>query len=155
MITFSCEPIPDTLIFEEAYPENLALDLETRRKILSCGVALYVYVRGKLAGEHYGNTPANIFQKTGEHIPDTDIHDVDSYYAYSTTILPKFRGEGLSTKLLIYAQGYLTGMYPKIIGHATSEAMFHIRVDLGAHMVKKHRNWYNTGRLAWYYEQDL
>lgn len=142
----------DTARFEECYEEELQCDDDERTNLLLRGTPTWLKVDGKLAGEAITILPSNC---------EEDIEDVDRtnwfyHYWYTTTILPQYRGKGLAEALVAYHIARLRIMRVRgIMGHATTPAMRHIREKFGAKVLKEHKNWYGTGRTAYFYVQTL
>jgi GNAT superfamily N-acetyltransferase len=124
----------DTMIFEALYEDDLQLDLDEKTELLRHDpLAVWVFVDQVLAGETYGLSPAQILEVLGEEIPDIDPSDDRSIYCYSTTIVPTFRGRGLGTLLKAFWLGMVMGRgRTRVIGHATSPAMYQIDKHFGA-----------------------
>lgn len=149
-------PLEDTMDFEMVHEPNLRLTFEDKEYLLASGkrtVEVWMYVDGELAGECYGIVP----QDDDEGIEDIDTVNTDgAIYCYSTTLLPRFQGKGLS-KLLVAtfnARAAAKG-YTQVLGHATSAAMYRVRYDFGAIYSATHHEWYGTNRIASFYVQPL
>ncbi len=149
-------PMHETLVFDDQYEEVLQLTLEAKLDLLRHTLAIWLRYDGELAGEIYGLSPKRMWDECDEAIEDTDASDGDSFYVFSTTILPKFQGRGLATILKAYYQGLVTaGGYKAIIGHATSPAMVRVNEKFGATFGPSHENWYGTERCAYFYRIAL
>ena len=144
------------MIFDEQYEDVLQLSLEDKRDLLRHTIATWLRCDGELAGEIYGLSPKELWDESDEDIEDTDRADGTTFYVYSTTILPSFRGRGLATILKAYFQGFVTARgYKAIVGHATSPAMVRINEKFGATFGARHENWYGTTRVAHFYRIAL
>ncbi len=141
------------MVFEDSYEEELQMDRAFKQKIISSSDnAVWLFVDDQLAGETYGLTPRALKGATGEEIPDLDPHDGKSIYCYSTTVIPEFRGKNLANILKGYWIGYVFGKgHDRIIGHATSEAMYHINRKFAAVFGTRHEHWFDTDRVAHFY----
>jgi GNAT superfamily N-acetyltransferase len=149
-------PIEDTMIFEASYEENLQLEADDKRPILANGIAAWLLVDGKVAGETYGITPRSLAIVADDEIEDCDPEDDASIYCYSTTILPEFRGKGLARLLKAYWLGKVAERgFGRVVGHSTSSEIMHINHVFGARDLASHENWYKTSRTATFYEITL
>jgi GNAT superfamily N-acetyltransferase len=146
-------PIAETMMFDDVYEESLQLDVAEKVDLLGRNaLAVWMRVDGVLAGECYG-APPSMFD---EPIEDVTDYDPRSLYCYSTTILPRFQGLGLSKILVAYWNGVALGRgFHKVCGHATSPAMVAVRTFFGARFGAVHERWYETNRTARFYEQVL
>lgn len=143
----------DSRIFEEQYEENLQLEDADKNEILDYGLAVWMYVDGKLAGESYG---IRVRDDT-EEIEDTKNRDPLEIYCYSTTILPEFQSRGYGKILKAHWLGYVrgrAGVSRAIIGHATTESMLSINKQFGAVVLARREKWYDTDRVAYFYAID-
>ena len=159
VITFRTDvPISETMMFEDCYEPELAASLEDKQKTIENGLAFWMFVDGKMAGEVYSVEPMAMIGLDGEDEgPPTPDEFVNSktLYVYSVTLLPEFRGKGLSEILLAYALGIYSIRYDHVIWHATSDAMLGLSKKFGAVVTDKYENWYDTGRTAWFCSINL
>lgn len=139
----------DTECFEAIYEPELQLESADKDEILQNGIAAWILVDGKLAGESYGICPADL----DEEIEDIEGRPKNAFYIYSTTILPEFQGMKLGKLLRAFLHGLIlaSGKYDVICGHATSPAMVAINEFFGAEFVAHHEEWYGTKRTAHFY----
>jgi GNAT superfamily N-acetyltransferase len=145
-------PVSETMCFDDVYEESLQLDVDEKTDLLARSVVVWMHVDGALAGECYGAPPGTFDEK----IEDVTDYGSRSLYCYSTTILPRFQGLGLSKVLVAYWNGLAAGKgYRKVVGHATSPAMVAVRAFFGAQFGAVHVRWYETNRTAHFYEQML
>jgi hypothetical protein len=153
--------IADTMAFEACFEPELRLTFDEKADILDVGEGAWMFVDGTLAGETYGATPAAIYERTGEEIEDCHNDDECSFYVYSTSFLPQYRGLGLAPVFMAHFQGFLTGklrprwVHDKLIGHATTPHMISLREMFGATFGATHANWCGSPRTAVFYEQPL
>lgn len=163
MITFKNKiPISDTMVFESIFEPELQLDLDEKEELLENCECTYMYVDGEIAGEIYTiSVPKLIAEGVEEPDDQKIVDDVTPYidggvYYHSTSILPKFRGEGLSKMFKCFHNGYLKGLgYKVIVGHSTSDEIEKVNEFLGAKHIRTHENWYDTGRKSSFYELPL
>jgi len=140
------------MCFDDVYEENLRLDEGEKQSILDNGIAVWMFVNEALAGETYGICPTNL----DEAIEDYDGTDPGVIYCYSTTLLPEFQGLRLGKILKAFWLGQCKERgFHKVIGHATSPAMVEVNRFFGATFSAVHENWYETGRVARFYELPL
>jgi hypothetical protein len=145
-------PIAETMCFEGVYEKNLQLDEDYKATIVRDGIALWMFVDGKLAGETYGISAAAI----DEEIEDIPLRDPRVMYCYSTTLLPAFQKKHLSKVLCAYWLGLVKRAgYRVVTGHATSPAMIAVKAYFGASFSTVHERWYGTMRTAKFYELVL
>jgi GNAT superfamily N-acetyltransferase len=146
-------PISETMCFDDVYERSLQMDVAEKTDLLArSSVAVWMLVDGVLAGECYGAPTA----KFDEDIEDVTDYGPHSLYCYSTTILPRFQGLGLSKILVAYWNGLASGHgFRNVCGHATSPAMVAVRAFFGARFGAVHEHWYETNRTAHFYEQAL
>lgn len=147
----SSVPIDETMVFEEPYEGGLRLARDEKAALLEKAVAVWMYVDGVLAGECYGVSPKDL----GEEIEDVTAVDLDSIYCYSTTILPPFQGHGLGKLLKANWLGRVAKRFTLVTGHSTAASMKAVNEFFGATHTVKHENWYESGRVAWFYRLPL
>ena len=150
VITFTTAvPVSKTLVFEEVYPEELRLDAAEKQHEIAAG-GIWLLVDGVLAAEAYGIRASDV-NPDDVHGDITDT-ERDSFYCSSTTVLPKYQGAGLGKLLKVYQLGVLKAKgYTLVTGHATSPSMKHIITGLGGKFIREHKDWYGTGKTAWFY----
>jgi len=153
IVTFRTRmPVAETMRFEHVYEDVLQLDVEAKASILDVGYGAWLFVDGRLAGETYGISPALL----DEDVDDVPERDPTWLYCYSTTILPEFRGHGLSKILVAYSIGQAREAgFTTIVGHATSPAMVAVRSFFGASFGAVHQGWFGTERVAHFYRLAL
>jgi len=146
-----------TVKFEECYEDDLRIDPEERKDIIKSGLVVYIQGSCGLIGECYGATPFAL-----EFIDETpeDCHPLDeeSIYVCNTKILPMYQGQGYGKALIEeFARHASDQGYVKLVGHATTPAMKHLREKQGAIFHEKgiHEKWYGTDRTAHFYTQFL
>lgn len=146
-ITFSSKlPITRSMIFEDCYEEELRLTLDEKVGLaVSRWIVDWMLVDGELAGETYGVRLCDLKEK----IEDCDGEPGESLYCYSTTLLPPFRGHNLSSILKAHWLGLSSPA--TVVGHATSDAAWHLNEKFGAKKVAEHESWYGTERRAIFY----
>jgi len=151
--------VHDTMVFEEIWEPELRVDEEEKGNQLSMCVSHYMFVGGEIAGEIYSMTMPELRDDEPDmpDIFDTKYDDGSKViYASSMALLPAFQGKGLSKTLKAYHMGYLKALgYALLIGHATHDGMDNINEFFGAKFLAEHKNWYDTGRTARFYEIDL
>lgn len=151
-----------TQAFETVYEPGLQLEDEDKNWLIQHGLAAWLLVDGKLAGETYGAVVRDILEEeTPEEYEGSDLEwytDVCDYpealYCYSTTVLPEFQGKGLGQLLKAHWLGLASPLGVKTIGHSTSPQMKAINSKFGANHLCRHTKWYGTDRVAWFYEVD-
>jgi GNAT superfamily N-acetyltransferase len=146
-----------TMVFEECYENELRIDPEERKDIIKSGLVIYMYGPYGLIGECYGATPFAL-EFIDETPEDCSPDDDESIYVYSTTILPSYQGKGHGKQLIeAFARHASDQGYVKLVGHATTPAMKHLREQQGAIFHEKgiHEKWYGTDRTAHFYTQFL
>ena len=143
--------------FESLYPKQLQISQADKRDMVQYATFTYVWEESRIIAEHYGLMCKHMFGVLGEPTPDVTPEYDNEYYAFSTTVLPEYRGLGIAKLLLAYTHGNLRneGIHSRVIGHATSDAMRRVRLDLGAKILNRHENWYESGRVAYFYEHYL
>jgi len=163
MIEFKHDiPTEQTMIFESIFEEELRMELTDKDELLAKCDCTYLYVDGEIAGEIY-TIPIDILKQEGMGDGDDKkiIEDISPYfgqtaYYYSTSLLPKFRGMGLSKIFKAYHNGYLKGLgYNKVTGHSTSDGILRVNEFFGAKNIRTHKNWFDTNRDATFYEITL
>jgi GNAT superfamily N-acetyltransferase len=145
------------MTFEECYEEELRIDPEERKDIIESGLAIYMYSPYGLIGECYGATPFAL-EFIDETPEDCLPYDDESIYVYSTTVLPEYRGKGHGKQLIEEFARYTSDQgHVKLVGHATTLAMKHLREQQGAifHSKGVHEKWFGTDRTAHFYTQFL
>ena len=119
------------------------MDAEEKDKVLDGGVAEWMWVDGKIAGEAYGKVVAEL---------DEEIEDCEKYasafYIYSFTILPEFQKAGLGKVLFAYFLGRIYADYERIVMHATSPGMVRLGETFGFQKGTVRQKWYDTEREA-------
>lgn len=148
------------MIFEECFHPNLQSgSIEDKEWLLYDYAAhrLWIYVDGELAGETYGCVVHDMLKEDDnvEGIELLNIDYLDTIYIFSTAILPKFRGTGLSKILKAYSLGMLSRDYTTVIGHARQGVSIKLSTDFGARIVKQFDDWYDTGEPYFLYQLDL
>jgi GNAT superfamily N-acetyltransferase len=154
IITLSSDiRLPDTMSFEECYEDSLQLDLDEKTELRDSNwLAVWMMIDGVLVGETYGVRLRDL----DEEIEDCDDLPSDTIYCYSTTILPPYRGKGLSKVLkgawlgMCLAQGVRN-----IVGHASSDEARRLNQSFGAEFIAEHERWYDTDRRASFYRIAL
>ena len=144
-------------VFESLYPKQLQISQVDKRDMVQYATFTYVWEESRIIAEHYGLMCKHMHEVLGESTLDvTPEYDKD-YYAFSTTVLPGYQGLGVAKLLLAYTHGNLRyeNVHSRVIGHATSDAMRRVRLDLGAKILNEHDNWYESGRKAYFYEHYL
>lgn len=155
-------PLEETLVFEEIYPENLQMDLETKQELLDEG-ALFLYVidkeTGKLIGETYSIPLDNMKDwDVDEHQPEDGLENwygKNAVYVYSTTILPEYQGKKLGEILKAYFLGMAESQFDYVVGHARQGASIHLNKKFGAKVEQPFDNWYQTGETFYLYSLKL
>jgi len=146
-----------TMAFEDCYEEELRIDPEERKDIIESGLVVYMYGPYGLIGECYGATPSAL-EFIDETPEDCSPEDDESIYVYSTTVLPEYQGKGYGKQLIeAFARHVSDQGYVKLVGHATTPAMKHLRQNQGAifHSKGIHEKWFGTDRIAHFYTQFL
>lgn len=145
--------LPDTMIFEDLYEPALKLDYDEKYRIITKGIATWLYLDNVLIGETYGACPAHL----DEPIPDLPVDQTYSIYCYSTTILPPYQRRGFGKLLKAYWLGRCYSNYWKVFGHATNEAAIKLNTYFGAKFLpdKIHEHWCDSERTAYFYVIDL
>jgi len=151
--------VKDSMIFESIFEEELQLSLEEKTELLENCEKTWMFVDGEIAGEIY---TISVQKLIGEGVEEPDdqkiVDDITPYvdygvYYHSTSILPRFRGLGLSKIFKCFHNGYLKGLgYKVIVGHSTSDEIEKVNESLGAKHIRTHENWYETDRAAKFYE---
>jgi GNAT superfamily N-acetyltransferase len=152
ILTFKTDvPVTRTMQFDSLYEKKLQFDIRYKRMLIRKGIALWVFVDGKIAGEIYGISPRAL----DEIIEDVSRGDRSSIYCYSTTILREFQGQGLGKVLKAYWLGLAASQFRVCTGHSTAPAMVAVNEYFGAVHSVKHEDWYGTKRTAWFYRLQL
>jgi GNAT superfamily N-acetyltransferase len=151
--------VHETMAFEDIWEPELRVDEAEKANQLSMCVSHYMFVDGKIAGEIYSMTMAELRDDEPD-MPDIFDAKYDNaakvIYASSMAFLPEFQGKGLAKALKAYHMGYLKALgYDLLIGHATHDGMDTVNDFFGARFLSEHENWYDTGRTARFYEIDL
>src|SRR5436853_331967 len=117
-------PVEETMFFEDAFPDVLALDLEDKREALKTAIARWMYVNRLLVGETYGHRMKDV----DEPVPGVTDEDtrLDSrwdpdrdLYVYTTGIADPFQGLGYAKILKAHFLGVLSGMgFRHVVGHS-------------------------------------
>lgn len=136
--------------FESLFPPELQLDDESRTALINHPTTIHITVNRNSypKAEMILATPKTIHQTLGEEIYDTDKDDDESYYIYSTAVLPDYQGLGL-----VKAMRAMLPPNTRIIGHATTPRMRNLVIRDGATILNTHHNWYGSGRTAHFYEK--
>jgi GNAT superfamily N-acetyltransferase len=147
-----------TMGFERVYHPNLRMSLPEKREVLEAPEALCVWMydlrRRVLIGETYGIPSAVAFGDDDEE-GATDARPFvreGALYVFSTTILPRFQGQGYGTILKAYHLGRAAQAgYRVMIGHAREGPSCALNAGFGAVLGKRHPNWYGTGEAYRFY----
>lgn len=144
--------VEETLKFDALYEESLRLDLEEKREDLRGAFSTFLFVDGGIAGEIYGKRVKDL----EEEIPDLGRVSPEWIYCYSTTILPQYRGKGLGKILKAFWLGKVSSETTYVVGHSTSAEIKAINEFFGAeHFLPSHKDWFDSGREAWFYKLHL
>ena len=143
----------ESLVFDACYEEGLRMDLEEKQEDLCAAIATYLFVNDVLVGEIYGIRVCGL----NEEIPDVDEQiPRDAVYCCSTTILPGHRYRGYAKLLKAYWLGRMLSEASLIVGHSTSPEMLRLNNMFGAvHFINPRKNWFGSGRDAWFYKLRL
>lgn len=150
-------PIEDTMMFEDIFEENLKYEtVEEKGEETGSFIRCYMFVDDKIVGEIYAADVDQLF------IDDPNFVDIEKYvseraaYLHSTAILPEYQHKGYGKILKTYFHGYLKGSgYDILIGHSTAPAINDINDMFGVTWLTEHENWYDTGKIAKFYELYL
>lgn len=156
-IGFSYDYI-ETSKFENLFEEELQIDREVRKDIINAGIVVYITHKGRVIGESYGISPADLKWTVGEDTEDVMDSDDESIYVCSTAILPNFQGLGYGNTLIQEFSSHASDCgYVKVLGHATTQRMVDARKKRGAIFRKGavHGKWYGTERTAHFYTEFL
>ena len=149
--------IQDSMVFENIFEPELKYDTpEEKEEEIGEFIRLYMFVDDKIVGEIYAADVEKLYED------EPDFADIDRYlgrkavYLHSTAILPEYQDKGLGKILKAYFHGYLKGLgYEMVIGLSTSPQMNKVNDLFGVIWITEHENWYDTGRIAKFYEVKL
>jgi len=152
-----------TMLFEELYHENLRLSLEEKIELLGGSedvecVWLYDPSTQELIGETYGVPVRDAINEDEEEgFEDLQPYwDQRAIYVFSTTILPKFQGQGLGRVLKAFFLGVASQAgFSLVLGHARSGRSVHLNEKFGAQIGTAHQDWYGTGETYYFYTLNL
>jgi GNAT superfamily N-acetyltransferase len=148
------------MVFDRLYHPNLRQGVAEKRELLRNAVAAWMYdaKHGTLIGEIYG-TPV---EEELEDETEEGYEDIKRYrlrtalYVFSTTIRPRFQGQGLGKILKAHHLGRIQQAgYRYAIGHARDGASVALNIAFGAKILTPHPNWYGTGEIYHFYEMKL
>lgn len=155
--------LEESLVFESVYPDNLQWDLAGKQELKDDGTEFLYMIdgnTGELIGEAYF-LPLD----TMEEWPADDEQVEDGLgpwywknciYAFSTTILKSYQGNGYGKILKAYCLGLWKARgYDYAIGHARDGASMGLQEYFGAKVIAHFDNWYQTGETYNLYLQNL
>jgi hypothetical protein len=145
-------PYEDATVFESCYHENLQMDVEEKKAVLTHSIAVLMNVDGELIGEAYG-CPTD---KMEEEIEDT-VKDQATMYCYSNTILPSHQHMGWGKILKAFWLGVVKAKgFTKVVGHTNMQTGSDmLNKFFGCRFGKIHKDWYATKVPYCYYEISL
>lgn len=146
-----------SMVFDECYEKQLKLGTIGAKELdIEDSFIQWMFVDGKLAGEIYG-IPAQEEEEWLTPLGDNlDVNYGNSMYCLSLTLLPEFRGKGLSKIMKVFWMGTVRYHYRYVIGHAACPESISLNKSLGAIFSEKvHENWFDTKRQAIAYKIDL
>ncbi len=161
MITFTSRmDVERSMMFDQEYEPELQMDVEEKRELLEVcrGQVVYIFFDGRVIGETYGATPAELYAHEDKKIPGVNKNENNSVYCYSTTIVGAYQGFGFGQLLKAYWLGLCKARnFKRVVGHATNDAAAKLNNKFGAvwFQGKHYANWYGTQRTAHYYEIEL
>lgn len=145
--------LPDSMVFEEIYPEELQVDVEYKQELKDKGCE-FIYMIDEETGEMIGETYFIPLDNLKDEEPDElQLEDgLDPYYGknliycYSTTILPKFQNQGFGKILKSHLYGYISAKgYAGSIAHAKQGPSIQLNTFFGAKIIGSFENWFQTG----------
>lgn len=147
MITFINEAnidLKNTMIFEDEYPNNLQMDFEEKKELLSHNsIFVLMYLDNQLIGESYG-IPLKDFDEEIQGLEN--ISKDNTIYCYSNTIIKPYQGKGYGKILKSYWLGLVKGKgFNFVYGHARPNGSQKLNEFFGAKFIKEYPNWYETG----------
>jgi GNAT superfamily N-acetyltransferase len=164
-------PTSETMVFEEVFAENLQMEtVEEKEELLEKALTVWMFVDGKIAGETYGYAVPDI----DEDIPGVegfcfsdgkarkDNVPEQTFYMYSTAILPEFQRKGYARILKSYMLGVVSASsylswspFETVIGHSHEGGSLQLNLGFGAKTLAGFSNWYDTGKTYYMYRLDL
>lgn len=156
-------PLDQTLIFEEIYPENLKVDLDTKMELKKEG-AEFIYMINAETNELIGETyfiPLDNMQNWEEDEHQTydglnPFYGKNAMYCYSNTILPEYQKQGLGRILKAYFLGCVKAKcFDMVVAHARNNGSIQLNQSFGAEIIESIENWYQTGEIVFLYKKTL
>jgi GNAT superfamily N-acetyltransferase len=143
------------------FPAELRMtEEETQDCMCADGAIVYLaYVDGKIVGNTYGNILSTVDKGwfDGHWNPKTyRNYSQKTLYITSTAILPKYRNQGIATKLKKEMFDELVNEgFCFVVGHAHKGTMMDIVQKFGGIVLKKFPRWYGSRQTHYLYEVDL
>jgi len=156
-------PLRETLVFEDRYHPNLAMDLRDKRELLGepGAVPVWMYEPGpprRPIGETYGVPVPVVLAEEDDEVKEDlrPFAKARALYVYSTTVLPEYEGRGFGQIIKAYLRGRARGAgYRWVVGHAKEGASVALNLRFGAKLGRRHPNWSDTGEPYRFYSLKL
>src|SRR5438309_9489784 len=153
--------VKDTMLFEEYFPDVLALDLEDKREVLKTAIARWMFVDGILAGETYGHKVRDVDEPV-PGVTDADLrldsrwHADKTFYVYTTGTLKPYQRQGYAKILKAHTLGVVSGLgFATVIGHSTENGSIQLNQSVGADVIGEYPNWLGSGHTYFMYRINL